>query len=555
MKRVLRKSRGLALVLALIVVSLLMVMLGAFLGANRAQLSALTAGSHQAAMERTAQSVYDYCRFKLEHNKSWGAAKFASTAQDSDTASALVVTEVENTNTIAGNSVRDGVDYTADIINNIEGVAMFKGVPAGSCRITIKVSRGGHDATQIAQLNTAPLYDASAVAAKGLTITGEGLTVASTDPNRNIIRSKEHLTAPDVADLDFTPATGSAEDGILWAGGDISLGTTNLSNDPVAKAAAIEATQGRFVDQAKTYYDIHDLKKSELRVAKEQVEIQSGLYVFTRQNIAYQGVDGISTDYVYALERREYTMVDGEPVAGDVQELWYYRGALDENEAGSGSEWVWTDNYSDGAVAHPVDTPHFSIQGMAVRADMRDQTLQISANVDVKVSGDFGLFSDQPDLAPNLIFTDYDGDLDGEHDRGSLSASGEILIKGNVRGSGKLLADGSVSIHPNHVRVESDTVSDLSIYSGNNVNIEPPENWIGTSDVSFTGLVYAKNDVKFVGAPNQSLNVEGAVVSQNGTINLTGKKVNLTYNPAYLDSIVKKMPDNRIRLERAVWIP
>lgn len=555
MKRTARKSRGLALVLALIIVSLLMVMLGAFLGANRAQLATLTAGSHQAAMERTAQSVYQYCRFQLEHDKSWGAAKFANTTQDSETGFALVVTEVENTTTIAGNSIRDGADYQATITNNVEGKATFQGVPAGSCRVAITVSRGGHSSTQLVQFNTAPLYDASAVAAKGLSINGKGLRVASTDPNRNVIRSKENLTAPNVSDVKFAPAPGAAEEGVFWAGGDIRLGGTNLSKNPAAKAAAAEATQGRFLDQAKTYHDIHDLKKSELRVAKAQVEINSGVYVFTRQNISYvDNVGNTRTDYVYALERREYTLLDGKAVAGDVKELWYFDGDLEGNE-GSGSEWVYTDNYSDAAIAHPVPATNFSIQGNAVRADLRNQTLQISANVDVKVDGDFGLFSDQNDLAPNLIFADYDGTSDGEVDRGSLSASGEILIEGNVRGSGKLLADGSVSLYPNDVKVQTDTESDLSIYSGNNVNIEPPENWSARDDVSFKGLVYAKNNVKFIGSPDQKLHVEGAVVAQQGTITLNADQVNLTYNPDYLDSIVKKMPDNRIRLERAVWIP
>lgn len=45
------------------------------------------------------------------------------------------------------------------------------------------------------------------------------------------------------------------------------------------------------------------------------------------------------------------------------------------------------------------------------------------------------------------------------------------------------------------------------------------------------------------------------MVAREGTIDVTAAGVTLVYNPAYLDSIVKKMPDNRIQLERAVWIP
>lgn len=544
------------MMMVLLVTSILMIMLGAFIHINKAQFGFMNAGEDQAALERASQSVYEYCFFKLEHNKSWGAAEFPGTAQDPDTADVLLVTEIEGTTTIAGQELKEKVDYQVEITNNIGGTATVAGVPAGSCRLAISVSRRGQSARRVVQLNTAPLYDSSAIASEGLNINSSSLTVASADPNRNMIRSKKKMKVPKPSDLAFRPASGATEKGVLWAGDEITLGNSNISQNPTAKANAVAKTQGRFLDNSKTYYDVHDLKKSELKVAKSQVTINSGLYVFTRTNVSYVNDLGETQGaYVYALERREYTIEDGKPVAGDVQELWYFDGDLPNNQGSDNNEWVYTDNYTDAAIAHPVSSTKFSIQGTEVQANLTTRKLEISANVDVRVDGDFGLFSDQNDVTPNLVFTDHDGTSDGEVDRGSLSATGEIIVEGNVYGSGKLLAGGSVSLFPNNVKVQSDVESDLSIYSGNNVNIAPPENWELTSDISFKGLVYAKNDIKVVGSADQKLTVEGAMVAREGAISVSADEVMLKYNPAYLDSIVKKLPDNRIQLERAVWIP
>lgn len=549
------RSKGVAMMLVLFVTALLLIMLGAFVSINQAQFSLLNANEHQAALERTSQSVYEYCYFRLENDKTWAAAKFTDTVRDSEIDEVLLVTAIEGTHTIVGEHRTEDVSYEAVLTNNINGTAAVDGVPVGSCRVDIQLSRGGQSASHRVQFNTAPLYDASAIASKGLTVNSKNLRISSTDPTRNMIRSKEGMRVPQASDLTFNPAAGAAEKGMLWAGDDIRLGTTNISQNEAAKSAAQASTQGRFLDNSKTYYDIHDLQKSELKVAKSQVEINSGLYVFTRTNVSYENDLGQTQGaYVYALERREYTVVDGVPVAGDVKELWYFDGDLPNNQA-SDSEWVYTDNYSDAAVAHAVPATNFSIDGNNVRADLTNRTLEISANVDVKVDGDFGLFSDQNDLTPNLIFADQDGTADGEVDRGSLSASGEIVVEGNVYGSGKLLADGSVSILPNNVNIATDAESDLSIYSGNNVNIKPPENWDIKNDVSFKGLVYAKNNINVQGSAAQKLSVEGALVAREGAISIAAEEVSLKYNPAYLDSIVKKMPDNRIQLERAVWIP
>ena len=542
--------------LTMMVTVFVLMLLGAFVTLNQGQFSLLASGQTTDALERTSQSVYEYCFSKLENDKNWGASAFASSRQDPETRNILTVTEIEGTRKISGESAVDDATFEVEIHNNITGGATNgEGVPAGSCRLDISVRRSGMASQHTIQLNTAPLFDSSAVASRGLAVQANKLTVASRDPRRNIIRSKGGLDAPDADRLDFQPAPNASERGVLWAGGDITLGGENLRTNSGARADAQQETKGRFIDNAQTHYQIHDLKRDEIKIAKTQRTMGDGVYVFGSSDIQYTNDLGEEvSDTVFTLERREKRLVDGVASVGDVKEIWYYGGALPNNWVGA-DEWVTTDGYSDNALAHRVDSLNFPLYegDNLIRADLTQAKIQISANVDVRVVGDFGIQSDQASVTPSLEFVDYDGTADQEYDRGSISADGEILIEGYVTGSGKLLANGSVSLYPNAVDIMSDTQSDLSIYSGNNVRIAPPPNWSGQGNLNFTGLVYAKNNVDLV--HREKLRVEGAIVASEGVMSLNAKEVELVYNPAYLDSLVKEMPNSQIQLERAVWIP
>lgn len=534
------------------------------MGVNRSSFNIIRSSQNQDAMDRAFATVYEYCFYKLEDNKFWARNPFDRTNQDSDVESTLSVTEVQGTTKILGETKVDGVSYEVTIRNNIGGVADFDGVPAGSCRLEVELSRNGNEKKHTVQLNTAPLYDSSAVASERLRVRANNFTVASTDPNRNMIRSKGEMRVPEAGDIRLNPAPNSAEKGVLWAGADVTLGTQNITNNLTARQNAVEQTGGRFVDNSKTHFEIHDLQKSELKVAKTPVSLKPGVYVFTQSNITYTNDFGEeASENVYALERRRYVIDDGEPTSGDVLEVWYQGTDLPWNSWGSASETVETDSEAAGdrAIAHRVNSFGADFQlgeGSLIEANFRENKLKISANVDVQVNGNFGLYSDKPDVTPQLEFRDFDGTRDGEIDKGSLSASGEIIIEGNVSGSGKLLADGSVSLQPNYVSVESDVESDLAIFSGENVNIDPPKNNQSRTGVSFKGLIYAKENVNIdltSGRGVQDLSVEGAIVAREGEIDINAGNVALKYNPDYLDSIVKEMPLNRVHLERAVWIP
>ncbi|MCA9781596.1 MAG: hypothetical protein KC800_32985, partial [Candidatus Eremiobacteraeota bacterium] len=339
-----------------------LMLLGAFVTLNQGQFSLLASGQTTDALERTSQSVYEYCFSKLENDKNWGTSTFASSRQDPDTRNILTVTEIEGTRKISGESAVDDATFEVEIRNNITGAATNEeGVPAGSCQLNISVSRSGLTSKHMIQLNTAPLYDASAVASGGLDIKADKLTVASRDPRRNIVRSKGRLDAPDAGQLEFQPAPNASERGILWAGGDITLGGENLRTNSGARADAQQETKGRFIDNAQTHYPIHDLQRDEIKIAKTQRTMGDGIYVFGQSDIQYTNdFNEPASATVWTLERREYSLVDGAATIGNVKEIWYYGSDLPNNWVGE-DEWVTTDGYSDTALAHRVDTLNFQL--------------------------------------------------------------------------------------------------------------------------------------------------------------------------------------------------
>lgn len=542
--------------LTMVVMSIMLVLLGAFMTVNRSQLSLLTVGQRSGALERASESIYEYCFYQLEQDKTWGAGKFGS--NKTTTSEFMVITQVENSTKLVGTVEADDLSFEVDIQNNISGVGLSgAGVPAGACRLTISVNRAGQKSSHDIQLRTAPLFDSSAVASRHIYVNSNKMTVASRDPLRNLIRSKGGLSAPSADNVEFNPAPNSAEKGIFWANDHILMGGKDLEN-PTHREEAYQKTQGRFVDHAETNYDIHRLRKSDFEVEDKPVLVlPDGIYTFTESDVAYENDLGeIDHRAVRALERRESVLVDGAIVAGDVKEIWYYDGGLANNTEGPGSEWVLTDGWTDYAVAHRMTTENFQLFGSdLIRADLSDRKIQIKSNVTAKVDGHFGVKSDEVGKVASLEFVDYNGMTDGKVDSGSIDVNGEILIQGHVKGSGKLVASGSISLFPNEISLESDEVSDLAIYSGKDVLIRPPDNYTYAGDVAFRGLVYAEKDVYMGGTNNQNLRVEGAVVARQGAIHLEANSVELTYNPAFLDTLVKKMPDNQVQLERAVWIP
>lgn len=543
---------GISLFLVMAVIGLLLMLLGAFLQLNRQHFSLINSSSRAQAAKRACRSVYEYCHFRLEHDRTWGAAPFGNDSVDADVAPTLQVREINGTHRVEGRIPDLRMDYAVEILNNIEGTATRDNVLPGFARLRIFATDGASSKTQEVMLRTAPLYDASAVASEEIDIQANQLNLQSVDPTRNRIRSKGEVRIPDYrTSLAFEPPANASEHGVVWSQGNQYSGGRDLGDQTVL-ADASRRTGGRFLANSQIHHEIHDLQRDEVVVPNDQRSIEPGIYVFTSRDVAYTNAEGdrVNTT-IRMLERRRHGVVDGQLAPGDVLEFWYSRWSLPA-DAISDQVDIWTDD----AHAHPIYSDRFSIQGDVVQGQFSNAAMYVSSNYDVNVDGDFGLVSNLDDTIPQLVFEDHE--IDGRLERGSVSANGSVMIEGNIFGSGKVLAEGDVTLMPNYADISSDEESELAIYSGNNVTFRAPENYWRDSaaTLAFRGLIYARENIDVTAVAGQDFFVEGAAVARNGHLHMHGAdSVTFRYNPAFLDSIVQRLPGGRVQLERAIWKP
>ena len=524
-------------------------LMGAFMLSNRDHFTMMQNDEHHDAAVEAANTAFEYCSYRIEHDRFWGQSNFPENEPDSDISSgSLTVSRVKNSRAINGLVTGTEAQFHVEILNNIEGTGSVDGVPKGACRFSITARRGTSAVGREATLVTAPLFDASALSSKMVRLNAKRIEVGSTDPVRNRIRSKGFIgvNLPQLKNLSFKPAAKATEKGLLWAAGSIHLNDSNGGKDYNMEdagdlATAISTTQGTFLPKAQTNYEIHDLQFSEIKVSSQKRSVQGGVYVFTTAGVK---LDDGTTVPVRMLQRRQASVVEGQLKAGIVQAFWYMGGDVPDDKV--------TALMGSGATPHRVTSLAFEIQP-GVDADIDSRTVKIKPDVDVKVTGDFGVSSDEKNKVATLLFEPDKSQPKRKWYQSSISANGLIFIDGKVQGSGKFLAEGDVTLRPISVDLASDIDTDLCIFSGHDVRIKPPDDNEEIKNTSFRGLIYARNDLIYY-AKGADVNIEGALVSKNGEVRISqADRVKLTYNPDYLDSILKKMPEARIRLEAAVW--
>lgn len=553
-----RNRRAIALVTVLVTAGILLMMLGAFVTLNRDYFGLIKTDQHHMVAEEAARSVLDYCVYRLEHDRYWGKGDFETHRTDDEVGSILEVREVKDSRRFVGRVVACGTEFEGTILNNIEGDNAVDGVQKGDCRIRITARRGGTTLRREAFLTTAPIFDASGVASGGFLVDANLLTVASTDPRRNRIRSKGDIQVPSYnGSFVFDPPDDASEQGVLWAAQGIAMGSRDLSDPANLEDAVATTGGGQFYPQAQTHYDIHDLHFSEVKVPTNEVTMDPGMYVFTRAAVPYTSPQGSGTAEIPMLRRTEFAVVDGLYQNGDVKEFWYYTGSLP-----AGATINWGNLWGDGAVPHPVDSNDFHVttgvaahfNGVLPHMDgAGPPDIVFNTDVTLRVNGNFGVTAHNVAYSPVVIFRDPES---GVIEQGAIVAEqGSIYIEGRFNGSGKLIATGDVTLRPNKADMESDTDSELSIFAGNDIFIRPPHTNQALHKSTFRGLLYARNDVTIQGWDlGLDIDVEGAVVAREGRIAITSAdKVTLRYNREYLDSILKVTSATRVRLERVVW--
>jgi hypothetical protein len=615
-----KQKKGIALITVLMVSVVMMILLGSFVRLNLQNFGFMNNDQHQVASAEAARSAFDYCLYRLERNRNWGASAFEG-GKDASVSKSLEVEKVEGTHTIKGKVLESGAEFEVVVLNNINGASEVDNLEEGMIRLRITANRGSGRVTREAVLKTAPLFDGSVVASELIDIDAENLIVSSTDPMRNRLRSKGSIKVPNYTGnhLKFQPADNATERGVLWAKNGIESGSKDLS-DPDVNLDAAKKTQGQFLPNANTHHEIYDLQLSEIATNETNIPLKSGIYVFNRRTI--ESAAGPSYN-VPVLERRDWAVnSEGEVEGGDIREVWFPKGSLPEGAKGMDYFGIGGVSAEDGV--HAVGSGEFSIGGTDGRVkvnfnsldekyeenggEFKPPSLVLDSTVNFEVNGDFGVTSFDSEYHPTIKFQDpRTGIVDGgDVEKGGIVNSvvdvessgvsnasgsgrtsgsitthstkegkpGSIYIGGAISGSGKLLADGNVTVRNTFANVSTDDESDLSIFAGGNVTLRPQKArsidansiFAGTSEKTqgttrFRGLVFAGEDVLIEADKNlgdavekSDIFIEGAVVARKGSVQVqSADKVNFKYNPELLDTILNPKKDSRVRLERVVW--
>ena len=570
------RTKGLALISVLMALSLCLMLLGAFLTTNRSYLRLFQGGKDRDTVRQAIGSAYEFCRFKIEEDKTWGGY-----FNDPQTYR-FARLEVEELPPQAGSQgallrgklLDSGATFTVTVQNNLgQDSASAYGVPPRSCRFLIAGQAGRGQAAANVTVRGAAYFDSTVVASQGVSIFADELMLESRDPIHNQIRSQSDMDLPPLYHQDhgdgvryqFRPDSGGNQGskGTVWARGDLNLRRNpGEPPDPNILALAGQLTDARFISRGRTHYEIPSLMLEDIDVRGNELVIDPGYYVFNKTSLEYQDAGG---DWRQTAE--EFLVLErwSDKNSPDTIQDFYFMGAELEGAVGTYGSVRVPDRGGDGVpkAEQGADSTFAMQDGMNV--SLSRQTLEIAADREVKVPGDFGFASIyQSEITPTLHFKDPAVNPDRPPnlppDRGALTVAGDIDINGYVVGSGNLLAERDVLLRPNEADVDAGTVDDLAIFAGRDVVIEPASG-VSADNIHFKGLVYAERNFDFsarrVGQTHvQTLTIEGALVARTGSVFIrNSQKTHLIYNPDYLDDLLKQRDDNRTQVELVVWQP
>ena len=558
-------KRGIALITVMAVLVLCLMLLGAFLQTNRHYLQLYKGGQQRDAVGSATQSAFEFCRFELERDNTWGLpfTESRSYSRGNMEVRELVRESVgdregrlEITFADSGSKVR------VAILNNIAFDATSpEQVPANSCRFRIESELGSSRSGADIVVRKMAYFSSTAVASEKVRIDALVANFHSRDPIHNQIRSQGDIELGSLINsegkrrFNFRPDGDSqnANAGTVWAKGDISLDGQNGRNSSILSQAAAE-TGASWIDQGRSHSETPELKLEDIDPhTGDELLIEPGSYKFTRSQLQWQDYSGGWNDFAADTPLLEHWQ------NGKVQTVYFPY----ENTGTLPPERFRLKEFPDAEVSSSFySTTEFEIQD-GVKVNLATKKIAIDANRNAKVKGDFEVTTDSWDVIPTLHFasvTDWTK-------RGSLSATGDIDIKGQVYGLANLLAGNDLTIAPNYIDQDKEaehnsTNSNIALYAGRDVTIKPPDTgtWGINSHVAFRGLVYADNNFKFVAnetrVSGQTLTIEGALVARKGSIDIQNAfHANLIYNPDYLTDLIKKQEGNRGQVEMIAWRP
>ena len=540
--------RGLALIMVMMCTGMLAMLVGAFFQANRDGLTLGAAGQRRAEAQMATDSGLTYARYKLEIDQTWGKTAFTGYPE------VLGPLRVEVEGTGLKGTLQDGRTFHLEVSNLLD-LAATATQPKDSVLISVYGTSGRFRVGMEELLVGEPLYDA-AVSSNGILNMRGNRTweIHSKDRIRNWVRSNEDIYANDVFSgtntTTFISDVGSNIPGVMWSKKDVYA--ENALIDASNIAAFNQQVAGVSAPRSTMNNNIYDLKISDLKVpTSSALTMPPGRYVLTETeaipvNEETHGHWPFQHQVQVDQPSQAIKAVAFYPDGGGAPQLFYPQSELDR-VAGSGTPPVRPPvggSLAAGGVVqfHP---------GIPFAFDFNTNDFSITGDQQVQVNGNFAIgYEPPPSGTPRLTPEVADIVFSSATQTTFMNVTGNFTVDGRVRGRGAVAASGEVMMKAD-ADLSAATTDPLVFWSGGNVTIDAT----GKSDVKFTGLVYASNDFVVQSAtPVNEVRLTGALVARNGKVSITAaNKVNMTYDPAYLEALTHGLPDNRRRLKAINW--
>lgn len=577
-----RKRSGIALVIAMLLSSLLVMLAGAFFQINRGNLMTGSIAFKQRKALLAAQSGIAWVRAKLEANQAY--CKTGFTMEKTVFARDMRIVELEGQRLVSGtfSSELDRQDqaFNITIVNNL-GSAPTSGqsyagryAPPDSVHLHAEGFCSGFRSVIDVVFAGEPLYDSSAVCQGDLNMEDNPLwTIASTDPRRNWVRSNKDIRMNDVLNKPVSPVrfenSAGSTPGLMWAKGDIYSGGTALEK-PEDLSVAMLRVSGQISSKSQLRNDIYKLEPSDLKLPTTARSIGAGRYVVSNKTV--------NLNFTYEVDDREYTQTT--PItyrtlsyfdANNVpQKTWFEQRdvdqirALAQAAAADGDAEGFSIDIPVVPGATPVANGKVEINGPGngFEFDFSTDTFRLTRPERFNVEGNIEIGYE--DAAEEGQQRSVELAFPTGTNSAALNVTGSVNIKGQVLGKAGIAAGGDVSLSVPTVDVEADPNLPIVIYSQRNVNIMASDtrSESGSAALKLRGLIYAGKNVhvnsdKAVAAAE----FNGSIVAQSGQINmkmfpsssLQTNNVKFTFDPKYLDAFTHGLPGNRRRLRQATY--
>lgn len=555
-----KKNRGLALVIVLFTTVLLTMMVGAFFMVNQDNLSLGRASERRLEAQLTAESGLSYARFKLEQNQTWGQGAFVGYPE------VLGSLTVRVSGAALVGEFQDGRQFRLTLRNQLKKSALPAGgglaaVPADSVVITSEGTVGGFRSGLEMLMVGEPLYDAAASSNGMIDMRGNRTwEVHSRDKMRNWVRSNDHIHANDVLgggaqSTHFISDVSSAIPGTLWSKKDIYSQDTAI--DSSNAQAFLTRTNATVAPRSTKNYNIYDLKLSDLKVPQTAtVNIPPGRYYVTetlatpvKKVVTPNPFPFPPTVSLQDQAQKAIRAVTYLPEGGGAPQVYYDQAGLNAVADSGGVKPPLTGTMVAGVATF---APGFTF-------DFSSVDFSISGSNQLAVNGNFSVgYGEGVDQNGNLFTPQLpkpDTDVKFSSSGGAitfLNVKGSMTVDGKVVGYGAVAADKDINFRAD-ANLTASTTDPLVFWSGGNVTVDAT----GRQGVKLTGLVYAKNNFEVLttdGSTLQEIRLTGALVARNGEIKMANTdKVNMIYDPAYLETLTKGLPDDRRRLAPMSW--